>query len=73
MVGLPVKESKMKYFVSYFEKVNVGFGFGNCFITTDDPIASPERLEEVTSAIAEGSDREIIILSFIEVPVSHPE
>ena len=71
-----VKENKMRYFVSYFHKDDEGWGFGNAFVTTDGPMVTVAHLREITESL---SERENIIISFIEVPDllaeedSHPE
>ena len=66
----------MRHFVSYFHKDDGGWGFGNAFVTTDGPIVTVGHLKEITESL---SERENIIISFIEVPNlptednSHPE
>ena len=60
----------MRYFVSYFHKDDEGWGFGNAFVTIDGPVVTVGHLKEITETL---SERENIIISFIEVPDTHPE
>lgn len=47
-----------KYFVSYFDTTNSGFGFGRCEVTLEEKIECIDDIEHIEEGLVKG-DKEI--------------